>query len=145
MSQTSNRPRSCPFPMRWLRAGSDPARSAHALQCTECPLAHSEPVLRCPSCARGIVCTSVRRSHPPCARFTTKVGGRIKSPLRPLPCRCQTSRDFVPWRFLDADGPNAKHLIIAGVQKPAQEETLAINSCIHLTAAMLILYVAIDL
>ena len=80
MSQTSSRPRSFPFPMRWLRAGSDPARSAHGLQCAACPLAHSEPALTCPSCARGIAGASIRRSHPPCVTFTAEVGARIKSP-----------------------------------------------------------------
>ena len=80
MSQTSNRPRSCSFPMRWLRAGSDPARSAHGLQCAECPLAHFEPALRFPSYARGVACASARSSHPPCVTFTAEVGARIKSP-----------------------------------------------------------------
>ena len=80
MSQTSNRPRSCPFPMRWLRAGSDPARSARGLQCAECPFAHSEPALGCPSYARGVACAPIRRSHPPCVTFTTEIGARIKSP-----------------------------------------------------------------
>jgi len=80
MSQTSNRPRSCPFPMRWLRAGSDPAPSDHGLQCAECPLAHSEPALRCPSYAQGVACASIRRPYPPCLTLTTNVGARIKSP-----------------------------------------------------------------
>jgi len=80
MSQTSNRPRSFPFPMRWLHAGSDPARSAHGLQCAECPLTHSEFALRCPSHARDVACASIRTSHPPCVTFTIQVGARIKSP-----------------------------------------------------------------
>lgn len=80
MSQTSSWPRSLPLSMCWLRAGSDPARSAHGLQCAECPLAHSELTLRCPSYARDVACASIRRSHPPCVTFTTKVGARIKSP-----------------------------------------------------------------
>ena len=80
MSQISSRPRSFSFSMRWHRAGSDPARSARGLQCAACPLAHSEPVLRCPSCARGIACASIRTSHPPCVTFNAKVGARIKSP-----------------------------------------------------------------
>ena len=80
MSQTSSRPRSSPFPMRWLRARSDPARSAHGLQCAECPSMHSEPALRCPLYARGVDGASIRRPHPACATFTTEVGARIKSP-----------------------------------------------------------------
>jgi hypothetical protein len=46
-----------------------------------------------------------RRSNPHSARGTAGA---------------QTSRDFVPWRFLDARRPSARHLIIAGVQKPPQ-------------------------
>jgi hypothetical protein len=80
MSQTSNRHRSCPVPMRWLRAGSDPARSAYHLRRAKCPFAHSEHALRCPSYARGVACASIRRSHPPCLIFTAEVGARIKSP-----------------------------------------------------------------
>jgi hypothetical protein len=80
MSQTSNRPRSCPFPMCWLRAGSDPARSVRRLQCAKCPLAHFEPALSCPSYPRGIAGASTRRSQPPCVRSHAEVGARIKSP-----------------------------------------------------------------
>jgi hypothetical protein len=80
MSQTSSRPRSFSVSMRWLSAGSDPARFALGLQCAKCPLAHSEPALRSPSHARGVACASTRRSHPPCVTFTTEVGASIKSP-----------------------------------------------------------------
>src|ERR1700732_2386529 len=34
--------------------------------------------------------------------------------------RCPTSRDFVPWRFLDAGQLSVRSLLVAGVQKPAQ-------------------------
>jgi hypothetical protein len=34
---------------------------------------------------------------------------------------CLTSRDFVPWRFLDAGQLSVRSLFVAGVQKPAQE------------------------
>jgi hypothetical protein len=80
MSQTFHDRRNFPAPMRWLRAGRDPARSAHGLQCAECPLEHSGPALRCPSYAPGVACTSIRRSHPPCVTFTTEVAARNKSP-----------------------------------------------------------------
>jgi integrase-like protein len=82
MSQTSNRPRSCLFPIGWLRAGSDPARSDHGLQCTECPLVHSEPALRCPSPARAGARASTRGPHPPCVTFTAALGARIKDAMR---------------------------------------------------------------
>src|SRR3984893_6790071 len=36
--------------------------------------------------------------------------------------RCPTSRDFVPWRFLDAGQLSVRSLLVAGVQKPAQTE-----------------------
>jgi hypothetical protein len=35
--------------------------------------------------------------------------------------RCPTSRDFVPWRFLDAGQLSVRSLLVAGVQKPAQQ------------------------
>src|ERR1700730_15013959 len=37
--------------------------------------------------------------------------------------RCPTSRDFVPWRFLDAGQLSVRSLLVAGVQKPAQQAT----------------------
>src|SRR5271157_584 len=37
---------------------------------------------------------------------------------------CLTSRDFVPWRFLDAGQWSVRSLFVAGVQKPSQKATL---------------------
>jgi hypothetical protein len=38
---------------------------------------------------------------------------------------CLTSRNFVPWRFLDAGHLSVRSLLVAGVQKPAHEATYA--------------------
>jgi hypothetical protein len=41
-----------------------------------------------------------------------------------LPHLCLTSRDFVPWRFLDAGFWTVRRFFVAGVQKPAQKRSL---------------------
>src|SRR6202008_1845315 len=38
---------------------------------------------------------------------------------------CHTSRDFVPWRFLDAAQASLRSLFVAGVQKPCTHGTHA--------------------
>jgi hypothetical protein len=42
---------------------------------------------------------------------------------RSLLSRCPTSRDFVPWRFLDAGQLSVRSLLVAGIQKPAHFRT----------------------
>jgi len=80
MSQTSNRPRSCPFPMRWLRAGSDPAGSAHGLQCGERPLIRSKPASKCPLYAHDFAYLHFRGPHPASVTSSPKLGAGIKPP-----------------------------------------------------------------
>jgi hypothetical protein len=53
--------------------------------------------------AHDLACLHLRSSQPASVTFTIDVGAGIKSPYDSLPSRRQTSRDFVPWRFSDAD------------------------------------------
>src|ERR1700740_2798946 len=55
------------------------------------------------------------------AHLTTLVTPVCRHPL--LLSRSPTSRDFVPWRFLDAGQLSVRSLLVAGVQKPAQQAT----------------------
>ena len=79
MSQTSCRPRSFPLRWRWLRAGSDPARSDHAHQYGESLLMRSEHTPRCLLHAPDLACDPIRRLHPACVASTIEVGAGIKS------------------------------------------------------------------
>ena len=69
-------------------------------------------------------CTSPRAR----VALTIESGAGIKSSQRPLLSRRPTSRDFVPWRFLDAGQVSLRRLLVAGVQKPSHYETFAIGS-----------------
>ena len=57
--------------------------------------------------------------------FVNELGAGIKSPKRSLLSRCSTSRDFVPWRFLDAGQMSMRSLLVAGVRKPTHQRTLS--------------------
>jgi hypothetical protein len=46
--------------------------------------------------------------------------------------RCPTSRDFVPWRFLDAGQFSVRILLVAGVQKPTQLRTFTLKAAVLL-------------
>jgi hypothetical protein len=50
-----------------------------------------------------LACLHLRSSQPASVTSTIEVGAGVKSPYDSLPNRRQTSRDFVPWRFSDAD------------------------------------------
>ena len=56
-----------------------------------------------PLYAHDLACLHLRSSQPASVASTIAVGARVKSPYDSLPNRRQTSRDFVPWRFSDAD------------------------------------------
>src|SRR5262245_1823029 len=75
-------------------------------------------------------CTSRACRHAHCTIFGSPVC------RRPLLSRCPTSRDFVPWRFLDAGQLSARSLLVAGVQKPAHEETFRmVYLCYSITSS----------
>jgi hypothetical protein len=48
----------------------------------------------------------------------------VESTCHSLLRRCPTSRDFVPWR---AGQLSVRSLLVAGVQKPAQQQTHAVQ------------------
>src|SRR5467141_5039166 len=73
---------------------------------------------------RAITLKLCTRSSPPLFEFP-KSSTSYKSPECSLLSRCRTSRDFVPWRFLDAGRLSVRNLLVAGVQKPTHEMTFA--------------------
>jgi hypothetical protein len=50
-----------------------------------------------------LACLHLHSSQPASVTSTIEVGAGVKSPYDSLPNRRQISRDFVPWRFSDAD------------------------------------------
>jgi hypothetical protein len=102
MSHTSRERRHVPVPMRWPHTGSDPSRPRHCARRTMRSLIRSERLPRCPLHASNLANVQIRRPHPVGVTSTIELCAAIKSPWRPLPRQCPTSRDFVPWRFLDA-------------------------------------------
>jgi hypothetical protein len=99
MSQTFCRRCGFPVPMRWLHAGGDLSRTNYIHQPADRPLIRPDrngyctlPTSR--ACRhRGAVVLACRpsRSAPILILHST-----------PCTAGCHTSRDFVPWRFLDA-------------------------------------------
>src|SRR6516162_6341483 len=76
----------------------------------------SERLPRCPlQLPTSPVHTS--RSLPGSVAPTINLGADIKSPSRSLPSRGPTSRDFVPWRFLDACQLSALRLSLLPASK----------------------------
>jgi len=145
MNQTSSQPCSFPVPMRWLRAGNDPSRSDHRHQLAECSLVRSELMLGCLFYAR-----KPRLPAPPrlvsCQHHVHHQGRPdIKSRWRRLSSRCQTSHEFVPWRFLDAGQlsalnvpplPASKTCTISDLCTRHQPSTSAANRCRSMTAGL---------
>jgi hypothetical protein len=56
---------------------------------------------------------------------------------------CPTSRDFVPWRFLDAGQLSVRSLLVAGVQKPTRER-LASGSAMRIASTVILSESAVD-
>ena len=82
----------------WLAA----SRTNAAHQFTNRPLMNSVCPPRCPLHSPGLTC--MRACTSPCAgaASTIEIATNIRSHSTRCTTGCHTSRDFVPWRFLDA-------------------------------------------
>ena len=91
------------------------AWSASACDRTSCPAS---------SCHDAKVVARPPTEHPRMSSpdFRSNRPAKSRSSLRHL---CLTSRDFVPWRFLDAGQLSLRSLFVAGVQKPSHNQTQA--------------------
>ena len=129
MSHTSSARRRFPVPLRWLQAGGDLSRPDSWRSMRPAPVdtlqAPAETLfsLSRPPLRAGMHVASLQGSRPPSNSAPTS---------NPHSARCPasypTSRDFVPWRFLDAGSPELRALsVVAGVQKPAQNRASGVT------------------
>src|ERR1700724_89212 len=135
MSQTALERRHFPVPMRWPHAGNDPSRLGHCDRRTERSLIRSERLPRCLLYASNLASVQIPRPRPVAPPPTPEFAPATKPPRPPLPRRCPTSRDFVPWRFLDA----GRHSAWKGslCRRPKTCTTTAIKKeCFYLTIAL---------
>ena len=124
MSQTTLERRGFPVPMRWPHAGSDLSRPDLRGRRAVRPLIRFKRLLRClytlPIPLRGL-----SRPHRVAVAPTLQLGAEHQIPIAlAAHAGAQTSRDFVPWRFLDAGRRGRGGVRHAGVQKPAQLRSL---------------------
>jgi len=110
MSQISCEHRGFAVPMRWRHAGGDLSRPNHANQRADHPSIRSTRRPRYPLHASRLPSAHPCRSPDASIAPTITAGAKIKSPQRSRHSRRETSRDFVPWRFLDAGRLSATRL-----------------------------------